>query len=115
MLNDIFDSLKSSSYLGKGDRGFKEQRYNQALNCFLTALRHSKEPWEIAVSKEFIAGALRLGDVDNARLYASDSLAFYEKSFSKDSSDVFKKGIDRVKRLLNEIVYREKEGEEKNK
>lgn len=109
----LFGSLKSSWYLGKGSRAFKKGRYDQALRYFLSALEYaqeSKSTGELAVRKEAIAETyLKLENFNKARLYASECLEIYEKFYSKDKSDVFKKAVNRANRLLDEISYREQD------
>ena len=103
----LYKSLKGSWYLGKGSRAYKEGRYDQALRYFLNALEYAQgtqNSGELAVRKEAIAETyLKLGNYDKARLYASESLAIYNKFYNTDKSDVFKQSVYRLNKLLDEI------------
>jgi tetratricopeptide (TPR) repeat protein len=109
----ILKSLKGSWYLGKGSRAFKDGRYEQALRYFLSAIEYAKETesvGELAVRKEAIAETyLKLGHYDRARRYASESLETYKNLYSRDNTEIDKKAVNRVSRLLDAITYREKE------
>jgi tetratricopeptide (TPR) repeat protein len=109
----IISSLKSSWFLGKGSKAFNNGYYKKALRYFLYALENAKKTdssAEVAVRMEAIAETyLKLDDYNKARSYAYESLEIYNKFLSNDNRGVFKKAINRVKKLLDEITYREKE------
>lgn len=106
-------SLKGSWYLGKGSKAFRNGRYEQALNYFLSSLEYAvnaENCGEVAVRKEAIAETyFKLGSCDKARLFADESMEIYKNLFSKDNSEIFKESINRINRLLDEIRYKENE------
>ena len=109
----LLRSLKGSWYLGRGSKAFRCGRFDQALKYFLSSLAYAQETessGELTVRREAIAETyFKLGDYDKARLYASESLEIYNNFYSKDKSDIFKKAVNRMNRLLDEITSREKE------
>ena len=107
---NLFKSLKSSWYFGKGYKALKNQRYDQALRYFLFALKYNQaaeNSAELAVLKEALAETyLKLENFDEARLYATESIEIYETFYSKDKSDLFGKSVYRANKLLEKISER---------
>jgi tetratricopeptide (TPR) repeat protein len=109
----ILPSIKSSWFLGRGIKAFNNGYYDKALRYFLSGLENAKktdDDIEIAGQMEAIAETyFELENYDRARLYANEALEIFKKYLPADTRGAFKKSVNNLNKLLDDIRNKEEE------
>jgi tetratricopeptide (TPR) repeat protein len=111
----FLSSIKSSWFLGRGIKAFNNGYYDKALRYFLSALENAKKTdsdIDVAEGMDAIAETyFKLENYDKARLYANKALEIFKKYLSADTRGGFKKSVNHLNKLLDEIQDKEKSSE----